>query len=72
MQARFARTTSKRSRSYPLGGTLHVVGSVAPGAGAEIIGEPHDTEFGSRELGLRDPDGNRWSFGTYRGEPRPW
>ncbi|TWG84000.1 hypothetical protein L603_002200000110 [Cellulosimicrobium cellulans J34] len=29
-----------------------------------------DTDYGSRELVLRDPEGNLWSFGTYRGEPR--
>ena len=28
------------------------------------------TDYGSREFGLRDPEGNLWSFGTYRGEPR--
>jgi uncharacterized glyoxalase superfamily protein PhnB len=25
--------------------------------------------YGSREFALRDPEGNLWSFGTYRGEP---
>jgi uncharacterized glyoxalase superfamily protein PhnB len=39
-------------------------------AGAEITSSPHDTEYGSREFAIRDPEGNRWSFGTYRGEPR--
>ena len=39
-------------------------------AGAEITGEPHDTDYGSHEFAARDPEGNRWSFGTYRGEPR--
>ncbi len=39
-------------------------------AGAEITAEPHDTDYGSRDFALRDPEGNRWSFGTYRGEPR--
>jgi uncharacterized glyoxalase superfamily protein PhnB len=38
--------------------------------GAEIVDSPHDTEYGSRDFALRDPEGNRWSFGTYRGEPR--
>ena len=23
-----------------------------------------------RDFAARDPEGNRWSFGTYRGEPR--
>jgi uncharacterized glyoxalase superfamily protein PhnB len=42
----------------------------ARAAGAEITREPTDTHYGSREFGARDPEGNRWSFGTYRGEPR--
>jgi uncharacterized glyoxalase superfamily protein PhnB len=39
-------------------------------AGAQITAEPHDTDYGSRDFSARDPEGNRWSFGTYRGEPR--
>ncbi|MBV9450580.1 MAG: VOC family protein [Streptosporangiaceae bacterium] len=42
----------------------------AKAAGAEIISPPHDTDYGSRDFAARDPEGNRWSFGTYRGEPR--
>jgi uncharacterized glyoxalase superfamily protein PhnB len=42
----------------------------ARAAGAEITAEPHDTDYGSRDFSARDPEGNRWSFGTYRGEPR--
>jgi uncharacterized glyoxalase superfamily protein PhnB len=42
----------------------------ATAAGAEVIAAPHDTEYGSRDFAVRDPEGNRWSFGTYRGEPR--
>ena len=42
----------------------------AKAAGAEIIRAPHDTDYGSRDFAARDPEGNRWSFGTYRGEPR--
>jgi uncharacterized glyoxalase superfamily protein PhnB len=42
----------------------------ARAAGAEIITEPHDTDYGSHDFAAADPEGNRWSFGTYRGEPR--
>ena len=42
----------------------------AVAAGADVIQRPHDTDHGSREFMVRDPEGNRWSFGTYRGEPR--
>ncbi len=38
--------------------------------GVEITDELHDTDYGSRDFAIRDPEGNRWSFGTYRGEPR--
>jgi uncharacterized glyoxalase superfamily protein PhnB len=33
--------------------------------GAEIERELQDTGYGSREYSARDPEGNRWSFGTY-------
>jgi uncharacterized glyoxalase superfamily protein PhnB len=42
----------------------------AQAAGAEIIAEPFDTDYGSHDFAAADPEGNRWSFGTYRGEPR--
>ena len=32
--------------------------------------ELHDTDYGSRDFAVLDPEGNRWSFGTYRGAPR--
>ena len=40
-------------------------------AGATVIREPKATDYGSYELACVDPEGNHWSFGTYRGEPRP-
>lgn len=38
-------------------------------AGAEIARELHTTDYGSRDFTVRDPEGNWWAFGTYRGEP---
>jgi uncharacterized glyoxalase superfamily protein PhnB len=38
----------------------------ARAAGAEIVHELCDTDYGSREFAVRDPEGWRWSFGTYR------
>ncbi len=38
----------------------------ARAAGAEIVREPSDTGYGSREYACRDLEGNVWSFGTYR------
>ena len=43
----------------------------ATAAGAEVITGLHDTDYGSRDFSVRDPEGNRWSFGTYPGEPVP-
>jgi uncharacterized glyoxalase superfamily protein PhnB len=42
----------------------------AKAAGAQITREPEATEYGSRDFAARDPEGNLWSFGTYRGVPR--
>jgi uncharacterized glyoxalase superfamily protein PhnB len=43
----------------------------ARAAGAEIIAELHDTDYGSRDYAARDPEGNFWYFGTYRPAPGP-
>jgi uncharacterized glyoxalase superfamily protein PhnB len=37
----------------------------AVAAGAEITRGLTDQEYGSREYGVLDLEGNRWSFGTY-------
>jgi uncharacterized glyoxalase superfamily protein PhnB len=37
-------------------------------AGAEVVRGLVDEDFGSRGFTVRDPEGNLWSFGTYRGE----
>ncbi len=36
-------------------------------AGATLVRALNDTDYGSREFAVKDPEGNRWSFGTYRG-----
>jgi uncharacterized glyoxalase superfamily protein PhnB len=38
----------------------------AKAAGAEIVMAPADQDYGSRDFAARDPEGNIWSFGTYR------
>lgn len=40
-------------------------------AGCPVVRELHDTDYGSRDFVVRDPEGNIWSFGTYPGAPRP-
>ena len=34
--------------------------------GVEVLYGIEDKDYGSREFGVRDPEGNIWSFGTYR------
>ena len=41
----------------------------AVAAGAEIVMELQDQDYGSREYTARDPEGNLWSFGTYQPDP---
>ena len=38
-------------------------------AGAEIVMQPEDQDYGSRDFTVKDPEGNVWSFGTYRPTP---
>jgi len=38
----------------------------AKAAGADAT-EPVDLDYGSRDVTVTDPDGNRWSLGTYAG-----
>jgi uncharacterized glyoxalase superfamily protein PhnB len=44
-------------------------------AGGTVVEAPHETEFGSGARSyvftIRDPEGNLWTFGTYRGVPDP-
>lgn len=37
----------------------------AKAAGAEIVSEPEDKHYGSRDYAARDLEGNLWNFGTY-------
>ncbi len=43
----------------------------ATAAGAPVVRELRDEDYGSRGFSVRDPEGNIWSFGTYRGEAVP-
>jgi uncharacterized glyoxalase superfamily protein PhnB len=56
--------------AYVVTGQPDALYARAKAAGAEITAEPYDTDYGSRDFAVRDPEGNRWTFGTYRGEPR--
>jgi uncharacterized glyoxalase superfamily protein PhnB len=39
----------------------------ATAAGAEVVRGLRNEDYGSRGFTVRDPEGNLWSFGTYRG-----
>lgn len=39
----------------------------AAAAGATIIRQLEDTDYGSRQFAVADPEGNLWCFGTYLG-----
>jgi uncharacterized glyoxalase superfamily protein PhnB len=36
-------------------------------AGATQVRGLNNTDYGSREFAVKDPEGNQWTFGTYRG-----
>jgi len=55
---------------YVVADDIDALHARAKAAGAEITREPGDTDYGSRDFAALDPEGNLWSFGTYRGEPR--
>jgi uncharacterized glyoxalase superfamily protein PhnB len=40
----------------------------AVAAGASVLREPADQDYGGRAAAVRDPEGNVWSMGTYPGE----
>ncbi|WP_181448496.1 VOC family protein [Nonomuraea aridisoli] len=39
----------------------------ATAAGAEVVRDLKDEDYGNRTFTVRDPEGNLWSFGTYPG-----
>jgi uncharacterized glyoxalase superfamily protein PhnB len=63
-------------RSLPAGGQLTYCGVEGVDelydrereADGEIALELTDTDYGSRDFTVRDPEGNQWAFGTYRPE----
>lgn len=59
--------------SYVVADDVDAVYKRAVANDADIVESPHDTQFGSgvatRAFTARDPEGNLWTFGTYRGAP---
>ncbi|MEJ7629167.1 MAG: VOC family protein [Nocardioidaceae bacterium] len=40
----------------------------ATAAGAHVLREPADEDYGGRGFVVLDPEGNQWGFGSYAGE----
>lgn len=55
---------------YVAVGDPDAVHARATRAGAEVVRELTDTDYGSREFSVRDLEGNLWSFGTYNPHER--
>lgn len=51
---------------YALPGDLDAAHARAIAAGATTVRAPYDTDYGSREWSVRDPEGQEWHFGSYR------
>ena len=62
--------TPGTSAAYVVTTDVDTVLERARAAGAEVPDAPVEQSYGSREVLVRDPEGNQWSFGTYPGEPR--
>ena len=43
----------------------------ARSVGAEVVRGLQDEDYGGSGFSVRDPEGNIWSLGSYRGEPLP-
>jgi uncharacterized glyoxalase superfamily protein PhnB len=54
--------------SYIVVADADMVHTRAVAAGATIVRALQNTDYGSREFGLKDPEGHSWSVGTYD----PW
>lgn len=64
------RLTPGTFGAYVVADDIEGLHARAAAAGAEIVRAPFTTDYGSRDFTVRDPEGNLWQFGTYRGEPR--
>ena len=63
-------TTAGAFRAYVVCDDPDALFKRAVAGGATVVQELTDTDYGSRDFAVLDPEGNRWNFGTYRGHPR--
>ena len=59
---------SRRASAYVIVVDADVVFARAKSAGGTIVRELQNTDYGSREFTVKDPEGHSWSVGTYN----PW
>jgi uncharacterized glyoxalase superfamily protein PhnB len=64
-------TTAGSFGAYVVADDIDALHARVAASGATITRPPQETDYGSREFAIKDPEGNRWTFGTYRGAPSP-
>jgi uncharacterized glyoxalase superfamily protein PhnB len=65
----FSQLPTSCASLYVVSDDPHAVYARATKAGAKVVSEMRDEDYGSTGFSVADPEGNLWSFGTYRGEP---
>jgi uncharacterized glyoxalase superfamily protein PhnB len=63
----FSQLPTSCASLYVVTDDPHAVFGRATAAGAKVIREMRDEDYGSTGFSVADPEGNLWSFGTYRG-----
>jgi uncharacterized glyoxalase superfamily protein PhnB len=69
--SQFSQLPTGAAGLYVVTDDPHGVFERATKAGATVISEMRDEDYGSTGFVVADLEGNLWSFGTYRGEPLP-
>ena len=67
----FSQLPTSAASMYVVTDDPHTVFERATKAGAKVVREMRDEDYGSTGFSVADLEGNLWSFGTYRGEPLP-
>jgi uncharacterized glyoxalase superfamily protein PhnB len=67
----FSQLPTSCASLYVVTDDPHAVYASATKAGAKVVSEMRDEDYGSTGFSVADPEGNLWSFGTYRGEALP-
>lgn len=65
----FSQRPTGAASCYVVTDAVDDVFASATKAGATVVREPEDQDYGGRVCAVRDPEGNLWSFGSYRGTP---